>query len=475
MTWTLSLAARATLVLVAAAIGAWGLGRASAATRHAVWGLALAALLVLPVLSAVLPPLRVPLLPAGAASEFRAPEIGGDPGVSVVRGDSAARAPIAAGWGFVALWLAGAGVVLTRLASASFLVSREARRAQALRTPEWERLLGEAATALGVRRRVELRRSPAVDVPSVSGWLAPIVLVPAAAESWSEARRRAILLHELAHVARHDRLVQTLAYVVRALYWPHPLVWWATSRVRREAEHACDDRVLAAGTPAAEYALHLVGVARGLLRPAGRLATASSGAASTHLRDRVAAVLDDGRSRRLPTRRVMALGGAASLIALAIIAAAEPAVARPGGQSGAASSPDDPRERIVHEPVGCVVEQRFADVEARIEPAAGVSEARLYFANAESDERVLYWSEMVRRGDRFVGRLPRPRLAASPVRYRIEARMADGRVTSTKPYLAVVAPSELLCPAGARVAPVSSSTEPVVVHSSKRADPHSAG
>jgi beta-lactamase regulating signal transducer with metallopeptidase domain len=468
MIWTLSLAVKSTLVLGVAAVAARRLGRSSASVRHALWCLALASLLALPVLSAALPRLGLPLLPASTAETVRPLKTGADLGESrALRNGGAVRPSLSGEWRFVVLaWLGGAGVALSRLAAASRLVSRAARRARPLAGPEWKALLEETLATLRVGRRVELRGSPAIDVPNVCGYRAPIVLLPAAAEAWPEGRRRAILLHEIAHVARHDRLAQTLAYVVRALYWPHPLVWWATSRLGREAERACDDRVLQAGTSATEYARHLVEVARGLARPAGTFLTASSAASSTHLGDRVQAVLDESRNRRVPAPRAMVLVGGAGLLAVAVLAAAEPVAARAadGSRPARASAEQTPRERIVHQPVGCLVEGRFAEIEAVIEPASDVEAARLYFAGAESGERVEYWIEMTRTRDRFVGRLPKPRATASPVRYRIEARMAGGRVTSTPDCLAVVAASAFRCPAGARVAPISSSSEAVVVH-----------
>jgi beta-lactamase regulating signal transducer with metallopeptidase domain len=471
MTWTLSLAVKATLVLVAAAVAAWRLGRSSASARHAVWCLAFASLLALPVLSAALPRLGLPLLPATGAGTVRPPKTGAELGDGRAWLDSGAASPsLSGGWRFVVLaWLAGAGVALSRLAAASRCVSRAARRARPVESPKWKALLEETAAALRVRRRVELRGSPAVDMPNVCGYRAPVVLLPAAAEGWPEGRRRAILLHELAHVARHDRLAQTLASVVRALYWPHPLVWWAASCLHREAERACDDRVLQAGTSAPEYARHLVEVARGLTRPPGTFLTASSATSSTQLGERVLAVLDESRNRRVPAPRAMALVGGAGLLAIAILAAAEPVATRAADESrpARASAEQTPRERIVHAPVGCLVEGRYAEIEAGVEPATKVEAVRLYFAGAESNERVEYWIEMTRTGDRFTGRLPKPRATASPVRYRIEARMTDGRVTSTQVHLAVVAARASRCPVGARVAPLSSTSEAVVVHSSR--------
>jgi bla regulator protein BlaR1 len=469
MIWTLSLAAKSTLVLGAATAAAWALGRSSASIRHALWSVALVCLLALPVLSAALPPLRLPLLPAPLPDAVRhleraATGLKGTPApLSVVALPSRLSLQ---DWALLA-WLAGASLALIQLASGSLFVALAVRRAQPVTAPGWNALLDEAVTTLGVHRRVELRFSPAVGIPNVWGYRSPVVLLPLGAASWPEGRRRAILFHEVAHVARHDCFTQTLAYLVRAFYWPHPLVWWAVSSLRREAECACDDRVLHAGTEAADYARHLLEAARGLGRPTNRLLTAAAGAEGTRLGERVRALLDDHRNRRVPTRQATVLLGGAALLALAVLAAAEPVAARNAG-----SAPDEASTAaaiggwIVHEPFGCLIEKRYAEIDATMEPASEVAEARLYFRSAQSDEQIWYWVEMKRSGTRFVGRLPKPRAAASPVRYRIEARRTDGRVASTERHVAVVAADESRCPEDVRIAPKAASSEAVIVRTS---------
>ena len=237
---------------------------------------------------------------------------------------------------------------------------------------------------------------------------------------------------------------------------------WVVASLRRDAERACDDRVLLAGTPAPEYARHLVEAARG--RPASWLLTASAGAEGSHLGNRVVALLED-RDRRVPTRRSKALLGGCALLALAVLATVQPVAAGGGaGTEDQASVAPAPHSKIVHEPYGCLIEGRYPKIDATIDPAPEITEARLYFTSAMVEEGIEYWIAMTLQEGRFVGRLPKPREAASPVRYRIKIRRSDGGTATTERYSAVVAADESSCPANQRIAPAATSTEAVTVH-----------
>jgi uncharacterized protein (TIGR03435 family) len=161
----------------------------------------------------------------------------------------------------------------------------------------------------------ESARSP---MPFVCGVINPLVIMPAAASSWSADRRHVVLLHELAHVKRRDCLTQLLARFAFAIYWFHPLVWLAAHRLHVERERACDDVVLTSGVRGSEYARHLVDIAKAAV--SRRSPFAAAGVAMAYhgrLERRLMSILDPHllRVSRRSTRLVVAAFG---LVALAM-------------------------------------------------------------------------------------------------------------------------------------------------------------
>ena len=150
------------------------------------------------------------------------------------------------------------------------------------------------------------RRSPAllasdhVTVPFTSGILRPVVVVPTSAlTTWTDERIRVVLLHELAHVRRRDCLVQAMSQVACAAYWFNPLTWVAARRLRAERERACDDLVLEAGLRGADYAQHLLDIARTVTSRRSLSAAALAMARPSELEGRLLAILDGHRARRV--------------------------------------------------------------------------------------------------------------------------------------------------------------------------------
>lgn len=133
-------------------------------------------------------------------------------------------------------------------------------------------------------------------MPMTWGALRPVVLLPAVARSWPAARRREVLLHELAHVRRGDWAARLMAALICAMHWFNPLAWLAARRLRDEQELACDDAVLASGARPSDYAAHLLDVARGLRTPFVTAGATVAMARPSQLTGRLLAVLDDSRA-----------------------------------------------------------------------------------------------------------------------------------------------------------------------------------
>ena len=236
-------------------------GERAARARYAAGCAALLVMLVAPVVTfstissespAAAPAMAAPSL-EGAASEIEpvgpAPSAWGLPGREWVD----AALPL-----FVALWLAGVAALSLRFLGAWVVARRLAARHCAPAAREWQATLAGLATRVGVSRPVRLVESAIAEVPAVVGWLRPVVVVPASVFAGMDPRQiEAILAHELAHVRRHDYLVNLLQSAVETLLFYHPAVWWVSRCVREERERCCDDAAVAACGDVLTYATAL--------------------------------------------------------------------------------------------------------------------------------------------------------------------------------------------------------------------------
>jgi TonB family protein len=143
----------------------------------------------------------------------------------------------------VLLW-AGGVLVLTINLTAAWIRARRVRRAASPVPDPWRRQLDTLVERLGLGR-IAFSESAAIGVPTLIGWLRPAILVPGSVlTGLTPPQLDAILTHELAHVRRHDYLVNVVQSVIETLLFYHPGVWWVSRRVRIERERCCDDVVV---------------------------------------------------------------------------------------------------------------------------------------------------------------------------------------------------------------------------------------
>lgn len=301
------------------------LRRQSAALRHWVLAAALASAALMPALALVVPAWR---LPSWAAAEQAAPRSAAPiavypsaaPAAAVgnARSLDVASAPHrgpGASIIFAVMWAVGALLSTAALLGGLARLRRIASRATPV-DDRWADLTRDLARESGVRRRVAVLFSDHPSLLVTWGVVRPKIVLPLAARGWSDARARIVMRHELAHVSRGDWLALIVAEIARGLNWFNPLLWFACRQLRRESERACDDAVLRGGVGGAEYASHLVALARTLRTRRRPSVLAPAMARPSGLERRIDAMLST-RINRTPLTRSARLAAAVVLFVAA--------------------------------------------------------------------------------------------------------------------------------------------------------------
>ncbi|HEV3164733.1 MAG TPA: M56 family metallopeptidase, partial [Isosphaeraceae bacterium] len=220
-------------------------------------------------------PVRADGMQGFSAASVGAPQAAGPP----LRAQLEAWLPT-----IVAVWLVGVCVLALRLLVGLIEVRGISREGLLVPPEDVCAVIGRLVERAGLRRPVRWFLSVWVEVPSVVGWLRPTVLVPVASLARLTAQQvEALLAHEIAHILRHDYLVNVIQVAVESLLFFHPAVWWVSRRIRVERELCCDDRaVVLCGGDRVVLARALFALEE--IRGARALSMAASGGS---LRDRV--------------------------------------------------------------------------------------------------------------------------------------------------------------------------------------------
>ena len=299
-------------------------------------------------------PLLLPLLPAPAArlalaSPLRAAQLAVIPQPPIAAGPRSTQlaeaggshpAPASRGsrfspaLGLLLFWVAGALFSLLAALGQGVRLARTVRAASPA-------LLGDVdlealAARTGLRRAPRVLQHPDCAAPCVSGWLRPAVLLPPGlARTLTTEELRLTLAHEMAHVKRGDLLLAVVPALARALFFFHPLVWWASAEWGAAREEVCDALALQATGESTADLGHLL-----LKMASGQVSAPALGLSSGYhgLRRRLVGLTCGARESRPLTRWLLALALPLLLpwrltAAARVLPAAPPAGAVPSGYS----------------------------------------------------------------------------------------------------------------------------------------------
>ena len=245
------------------------------------------------------------------------------------------------------------------------------RHVQAVRTeglsridPQWRVYVQELAYRIGIRRDIRVWLSDRIDIPATMGYLKPLILLPIASfNHLSPEQVEAILLHELAHIKRHDYLLNLVITVVDTVLFFNPFAQLIGKHIRTERENSCDDFVLQFRYNPHVYASALLSLEQQRLSP--ELAMAAAG--KTDLLDRIRRIMNVPAKPMNYGQKLMALLITAGILAslawltpeniehkpmlnpmAALLPAAPPGVPNPAVEPPVEKAPVTPRVHVTH-------------------------------------------------------------------------------------------------------------------------------
>jgi uncharacterized protein (TIGR03435 family) len=228
----------------------------------------------------------------------------------------------------VTLWLAGVFILLTRLSAGCWRIRKLQALARLEQPSRWQSLAEEIAARLGLTRRFTVIETVRVATPTVIGWLRPVILLPIAAMAGLSPRQvEAILAHELAHIRRHDFLINLLQTLAETMLFYHPAVWWISRQIRTEREHCCDDVAVAVSGDPAEYAAALAELASWSIGHPALAMAATRGPLVDRVRRLLRLPDADRKPRRTAVAVAIALTSVIGIGALGAMLRAQPIVA----------------------------------------------------------------------------------------------------------------------------------------------------
>ena len=200
------------------------------------------------------------------------------------------------GW-LGALWFAGAGAAMTVNLLRALRGHHWLRKSRKPLPAEVQAAAVEMLRACGVGKTPRIWMVEGVGQPFVWGLVRGHIYVPLGFLGIENPQHRQnVLAHELSHIVRFDAAVNFLQVIAQAIFWFHPLVWWANRRIRVEREKCCDETAVARlGTPAKDYCSAVVETLAKMkksTRPVPSLAVAGP---VKNVEERIRAMLRPGR------------------------------------------------------------------------------------------------------------------------------------------------------------------------------------
>lgn len=198
------------------------------------------------------------------------------------------------------IWMLGVLILSLRFLAELAYVQRLKHQPGQLSADRYQDHLNQLAERMGIRKWVELKENIRIDSPMVIGFIKPVILVPFGLLSRLDPQQvESVLAHELAHIRRHDYLLNLFQSLVEIVLFFNPATWWISSFIRAEREHCCDDLAIAQTGDQLIFVQTLAKLEEYRTRP-GSMAMAFTGRRDAGVLGRIKRILNSEEQFRLP-------------------------------------------------------------------------------------------------------------------------------------------------------------------------------
>lgn len=161
----------------------------------------------------------------------------------------------------VNLWLIGIIIFALKFIFGALHVKQLRNAHQQNISEKWMNRFHSIENKLGVNRPIRYLESKLIHIPLVIGYFKPVVLVPVEMLTGMPAKQiEAVIAHEIAHIQRHDYLMNIIQTLIETMFFFHPAVWYISSQIRKERENCCDDMAVAVCNESITYVKALVSI-----------------------------------------------------------------------------------------------------------------------------------------------------------------------------------------------------------------------
>ncbi|MHC4736569.1 MAG: M56 family metallopeptidase, partial [Planctomycetota bacterium] len=213
----------------------------------------------------------------------------------------------------VCIYCLGVLVMFGRLLIGLHGGQRLSKFSEAVGNPAILSALVQRARAIGFTFTPAIAYCRRIIVPTVVGVLKPTILLPFSfASGLSTKQVEMLIVHELAHIRRHDPLFKVLQSLIEAVLFFHPAVWLISRKIHIERENCCDDMVIETGGRVQEYASSLVAMAQKSLLLASKQSMAIEGISvaghPSRLHGRITRLMGNAREPKVRLRHTWVTG-----------------------------------------------------------------------------------------------------------------------------------------------------------------------